>query len=265
MRTHNEIARGFIGWYTMEATINLKKFGYLEKLLHKPNDSLAKLVFLLRLYDYMFTSTFDVTKMKGFVPDVCCLLIRYDIVEYLQSYTMLGSFPDKQPWSGIRKQVVKSQEVNSWHNNFALKQDCPLATLSIRGIFPHLLYKLAKEKPMERAHIITCVKLLTVPYHPIPIPCNLCGNYTYYIPFHIVMQCSALSRERCNLFDYITDVLEVNQSVNLFQEDDLSILAIMMGGYWDIFKEVETETYVTFVVNSLSFVSRMINTYALMN
>ena len=203
--------------------------------------------------------------MKGFVPDVCCLLIRYDIVEYLESYTMLGSFPDKPSWSGIRKQMVKSQEVNSWHNNFALKQDCPLATLSIRGIFPHLLYKLAKEKPMERAHILTCVKLLTVPYHPIPIPCNLCGNCTYYIPLHIVMQCSALSRERCDLFDYINDVLEVNQSVNLFQKDDLSILAIMMGGYWDIFKEVESETYVTFVVNSLSFVSRMINTYGSLN
>ena len=87
----------------------------------------------------------------------------------------------------------------------------------------------------------------------------------YYILLHIVMQCSALSRERCDSFDYITDVLEVNQSVNLFQKDDLSILAIMMGGYWDIFKEVETETYVTFVVNSLSFVSRMINTYGVMN
>ena len=151
--------------------------------------------------------------MTGFVPDVCCLLIRYHIVEYLQS--LLGSFPDKLPWSRIRKQVMKSQGVNRWHNDFALKQDWPRATLIIRGIFPHLLYKMAKEKPTERAHILACAKLLTVPYHPFPITCNLCGNCGYYIPVHIVMQVSALCRERCDLFYNITDVFEVNQSVNM--------------------------------------------------
>ena len=34
IRTHDEIARGLIGWYTMGATINLKKLVYLERLLH---------------------------------------------------------------------------------------------------------------------------------------------------------------------------------------------------------------------------------------
>ena len=55
------------------ATMNLKKLGYLERLSHKPNDSLANVVFLLRLYDYVFSSTFDIT--KTFQMYVCCLLI----------------------------------------------------------------------------------------------------------------------------------------------------------------------------------------------
>ena len=50
--------------------------GYISKYPRlKPNDSLAKVVFLLRLYDYMFTSISDVTIMTGFCPR--CLLPTY--------------------------------------------------------------------------------------------------------------------------------------------------------------------------------------------
>ena len=245
----------------MESSINLKKLGYVERLLHKTNDSLAKTIFVIRMYDYMFTSTSHIYSMKGFVPDICSLVIRLGLGQHLESYALLGTFPNKLQWRGIRIHAIKSQEINRWHYNFNLKQDCPLATLCIRGIRPHILYKIVKEKPSERSHILTCMKLFTVQYNSDAVPCKLCGKCIHYLPLHIVMECSALCKERCELFDNIVNDLEVNQSVNLFEKVDLTILSIIMGGQWDIFRAVKRENYVSFIVNALKMVKTMMITH----
>ena len=56
VRTHDEIARGMIGWHTLESIINNKKLAFLERTIHLSVYTLSKQMLLIRLYEYYFHS-----------------------------------------------------------------------------------------------------------------------------------------------------------------------------------------------------------------
>ena len=108
---------------------------------------------------------------------------------------------------------------------------------------------------------MTAIKLMTVPSCEEEILCWLCGNPVRYAPLHIVIVCSVLVMQRQSLWDGITDTLDVQHTVNLLQLDDMSALAVMLGGYWDVYKDIERNTYIKFIAEALTHISGMINAY----
>ena len=41
----------------------------------------------------------------------------------------------------------------------------------------------------------------------------------------------------------------------------MSALAVILGGYWDVYKDIERDTYIKFIAEAVTHISGMINAY----
>ena len=80
-------------------------------------------------------------------------------------------------------------------------------------------------------------------------------------PVHVLIECSFLNVYRQSLGDDIVDLLDVSFSVDLFQKDDICALSIMLGGFWDMYPDIEKDIYSSFITNSVKHIKRMIEAY----
>ena len=65
VQTHDEIARGMIGWHTMESIINNKKLASLDRIIHLSVYTLSKQMLLIRLYEYYCHNEQQKSTMRG--------------------------------------------------------------------------------------------------------------------------------------------------------------------------------------------------------
>ena len=261
IRTHDEIARGLIGWATMESIIDSRKLSYIGRIIRKPPGSVVKQVFMTRAYDFITANAERKIKMKGFIPDVFKICKKYEMFEYIDIYLKGGTFPAKRQWASIYKHNVKSAEREVWLQNMQMKDDCPLASLSIIGPHPHILYKIAKSDITIQHSCTESIKLLAIPLSTNNPVCSRCGAIMVYRPVHVLMECSFLNVYRQLLWDDIVDLLDVSFSVDLFQKDDLCALSIMLGGFWDMYPDIEKDIYSSFITNNVKHIKRMIDAY----
>ena len=64
-----------------------------------------------------------------------------------------------------------------------------------------------------------------------------------------------------SLWEGITDTTDVQHTVSLLQLDDMSVLAVMLGGHWDVYKDIKRDTYIMFIAEAVVHISSMINAY----
>ena len=247
MRTHDEIARGLIGWNTMKSVINCKKIAFLERLIHNYCLTLPKSLLLARIFDFVIRNPDQVSEMKGFVPDVYKAMKEYGLHVHLDTYVRGGTFPDKRQWAGIRKHAIISVEKETWAQNMNIKSDCPLASLVMDESKPHILYKLGKKDISVQLSCASAVRLISIPIKNAAEERYRCGNQFNYIPLHVVMECTYLNPQREALWEAIIDHLDVNHSVNLMERNDLDIMAIMLGAHWEMFHDMGRTCYEEFL------------------
>ena len=180
VRTHDEIARGMVGWHTMESIINNKKLAFLERIIHLSVYTMSKQMFLIRLFEYYFHNEQKKSTMRGYIPDIFAILNQYKLTEYMHGYVTGTAFPNKQHWLAVRKVVLRAHEIEMWTQRMCVKTDCPLAALGMRGCRPHVLYKLAKNHVMEKSCVRYSAKLITIPKLSQPAVCGKCGQQYLY-------------------------------------------------------------------------------------
>ena len=206
MRTHDEIARGLIGWNTMKSVINCKKIAFLERLIHNYCLTLPRSLLLARIFDFVIRNPDQVSEMKGFVPDVYKAMKEYGLHVHLDTYVRGGTFPDKRQWAGIRKHAIISVEKETWAQNMNIKSDCPLASLVMDESKPHILYKLGKKDISVQLSCASAVRLISIPIKNAAEERYRCGNQFNYIPLHVVMECTYLNqpKQSCIFINFYT-------------------------------------------------------------
>ena len=105
------------------------------------------------------------------------------------------------------------------------------------------------------------IKLLAIPLSTNNPVCSRCGAIMVYRPVHVLMECSFLNVYHQSLWDDIVDLLDVSFSVDLFQKDDICALSIMLGGFWDMYPDIEKGIYSSFITNNVKHIKRMIDAY----
>ena len=81
----------------------------------------TKQVFAHRLYDQILC-----VSNKGFVPEICAILSKYGVTEYLLTYVYGGQFTTRICWKAIAKEAVANHESDRCNEIISAKSDVPL-------------------------------------------------------------------------------------------------------------------------------------------
>ena len=110
VRARSDMVESALGLNRITALVDKRKLMFLFKILNLDNSSICKQIFLRKLFHYLYSS---VKSKHGFIPDICSLLIKYNLNFLLNVYVNdKGYLPQKRVW----RQFVHSS-VNFVENN----------------------------------------------------------------------------------------------------------------------------------------------------
>ncbi len=107
------MALSMIGWLPASAQIDMRKLNFICRLCTCPNDLLVKQIFNFRLFQYF---TRGCQNQTGFIPDVCEILVKYNLMDYLQTYMNTGVFPLKCAWKRVTGLNIATYHKRTWTN-----------------------------------------------------------------------------------------------------------------------------------------------------
>jgi hypothetical protein len=81
-----------LGVYPIEAEIDKRKLMLFDKLCNLGQGTLSKQIFLYRLHDFIANEGKERSK---FIRDIWQILLKYNIMNYLQSFVNQTQFPKK--------------------------------------------------------------------------------------------------------------------------------------------------------------------------
>jgi len=229
IRTHDVIVRGMVQQHSIETIMDQKKLMFLLKLIEMEN-CIHKQLFLTRVYEYILGR-----HTQGFIPDVWTIANKYRLNHYIMEYITGGSFPNKTQWRNIVKERLHefSQEHRIQHIDSQKYND-----IISRTGGGSILYRVAKRHPMYSKALIAMGRLITLPSSP--GICTLCGKDYADVVNHVVNCCTYVNIERNELWDTMTNQLDVTSSVELFNMDDELITCILLGQKWRRLRCMET-------------------------
>ena len=117
-RTHDALVIAMVKQYPVITIIDIKKMYFLCKFIH--STGVTKQVFVHRLYDKILS-----VSNKGFVPEICVILCKYGIIDYLLTYVHGGQFPTRICWKEIVKEAVANHESDRCNKFYQINQMYP--------------------------------------------------------------------------------------------------------------------------------------------
>ena len=83
VRARSDMVKSMLGLNRITALVDKRKLMFLFKILNLDNSSICKKIFLRKLFHYLYSSQ---KSKRGFIPDICGLLIRYNLNFLLNMY-----------------------------------------------------------------------------------------------------------------------------------------------------------------------------------
>ena len=110
-----------LGMYTMQGYIDKAKLMFFGRLCHTSNETLSKKVFLIRLCSHFYKC---VEKQLGYIQDLCFILHKYDLFEFVKTFMVDGIFPVKKPWKRIVDSAIAKIEQDGYITRIENDEDC---------------------------------------------------------------------------------------------------------------------------------------------
>jgi hypothetical protein len=177
-----------LGVYPIEAEIDKRKLMFFGKLCNLGLGTLSKQIFLYRLHDFI-ASVSDGKQISGFIRDIWQMLLKYNLMNYLQSFVNETKFPRKFSWKNIIRQSIHNYQLESWLNRTETDRDFLMFRDLHHSITPARIYKF--DFSFDDIKFIKFVaKLWTVIPLEILKTCTLC-NEVYNDPIqHATLWCN---------------------------------------------------------------------------
>ncbi len=104
-----------IGWLPASAQIDMRKLRFLHRLCTCSNELLVKQIFNFRLFQYF---TRGCQSQTGFIPNICNILVKYELMSGLQRYMSTGVFLSKHAWKIQTRFNIDTYHKSVWQNEF---------------------------------------------------------------------------------------------------------------------------------------------------
>jgi hypothetical protein len=226
-RTHDEIVRGLLGWYTISGYIDKMKLLFVHTLVNMNSNSIVKHVFLNEMYSYvMFGSP-----TKSITSDLYNVTNKYGLSQYLICYLQGGTFPERYAWKCIVKEQIHVSEERKWKRGL-FEKDADRFWGIQPCLKPNILYRIMKDN-MEHKHCwMLLIKMLTIVQTDECMLCTLCGKVLTDSVEHILLRCEGLLHERVEFWDTLLDGIPVFAEAELLRKEDKDVVKILLGQQW---------------------------------
>ena len=97
IRTHDEITRGLLGWFTIKGYIDKAKLSFFRQLAVTPPTSLVKKIFRRQLDDVLLFNK----GIGSITYDLISTLREYQLAEYIVYYVTDDSISCKLAWKSL--------------------------------------------------------------------------------------------------------------------------------------------------------------------
>ena len=191
-RTHDEVARGLLGWKTIAGTIDLCKLYFVYKLMSLPSENLIKHVFLCQIFPIITGVT---AQKPSLTYDLWAVLTKYDSQGMVLDYLSTGNLVPKMSWKAVTKQAVHEREKCLFEDGLARKGARRFLRVH-QTLSPHFIYRLIGENMPFRKELTNVIKLLAFPQNVDPCACELCDSEYIDTVEHCLQNCDGLVRER---------------------------------------------------------------------
>ena len=243
------MALTMLGWIPIMAHIDLRKLSMLHKLCTMSPSLLCRQMFSFRLNLYILKGR---KNQGGFVPDVCQILLKYNLMQYLENYLHSAVFPTKLQWKRITKQAVyfhcetlvnHHMQTDETFQRFSMFQD----GISLAYIWSYPLPGVTLGNRFLIAQLMTYVQYQ-------PKLCILCGTVDDDLNRHLVTSCPFFSTKRQRFLE------NVGLDPSRFTDEELFITllgshTLLPHGF------VESDGFQSFLNNCFNFVSAVISTH----
>ena len=223
-RTHDEIVRGLLGWYTVEGYIDKMKLMFVCKLVHLNSSTVTKHIFLNQVYNQILKDT----AYPSITNDLVSVIKRYNLVNYLYTYLAGSNFPDKVIWKSIVKENIYINELSKWKHGL-LKKGCFRFINVQNDLKENIIYTIIKSNLNVKSDLMLLMKMLTVPENYEQSQCDLCQALVNDPVEHTFLQCQSLISERSGMWDLILNNLDIQLEAVLFSMSDENMVEILLG------------------------------------
>ena len=200
--TKTDIALHNIAITSIEAEIIYKKLQFFSQLCRLPCKHIAKQIFVNRLLRYLNNDN----QTRGFIPDVCRLLVKYELLHYLEGFVSNSTFPSKFKW----KRILKSKVLERDSRNMSSRLNAVMSDEHIFNIFdghgPCQIWQLLRRYPEMRRQCQTSVCVLSKLFSFCrPEICTKCNKLVDNKIIHTIQFCPVNTCYRRQLWDSVLE------------------------------------------------------------
>ena len=200
----SDIAESMLGLYRLSSAVEKQKMMFLHKILSLPPECITKQIFLRKYYMYLVNKS---SVSYGFIPDICNVLKKYNLVTILNSFIADShTLPKKCTWKNIVSNAITLGESILWNQRTSADNDFLFFRILHPVIQPCIIYKVFKESC--RRHTMTTIAYLWCRGARIENGiCRLCGSETFEELIHLLSQCTQTQQLRECLSTELRDSL----------------------------------------------------------
>ena len=225
-RTHDEVARGLLGLYTMKGYINKRKLAFIHKLINLDGKCLSRQIFL-----HNFDKYSDMPHLtSNCTSDLLNVCKQYKLFDHVLLIIKTGN-TSKASWKKQVNCAIYENENTIWQEGLVLKENC-LRLLDVQGnLKVNNIYYVIRRNPRCHNDLLTLARTLALKVNEyIFLRCNLCNQLVNDIMEHVLIYCTGLNVLRENMWGNLIDELDVIISAELFSLSDKEIINVFLTG-----------------------------------
>ena len=168
---------------------------------------------------------------RGFIPDLYRLLVKYDLLHYLEGFITYSTFPSKLKW----KRILKSKVMERESRNMSSRLKSVMSEEHILNIFdnhgPCRIWQLLRRYPEMRRQCQTNVWVLSKLFSFYRLEmCTKCNKMVDNKLIHTIQSCSVNKYYRTQLWNSILQYAGIQVYCNFISNDSLVQICDLLAG-----------------------------------
>lgn len=178
--------------------------------------------------------------------DLVQTLLKYDMSSFFENFIEESFIPNKSLWSKVISQTITIYEENKWQQLVQQRPELRRYGKIHRSLTEHRLVRLCSKYQHKRNQLMILTYLGSLAI--ISGQCSLCNKSIDDLVKHLILHCEYLINDRNSMFYSIVDLVPVQDSVNLFNQEDDDILLTLLGGMTDFANNLDSDLWCSLIL-----------------